>query len=874
LFADYNGTTTGRQLWTLGPGIERLGKYWEFRANGYFPVSTHEWTKTVWADQVGDFSFRHATGNEMLDAQFIFHEEAGAGTDAEIGARLFKVGGVITKLYANGYYFAMHNHEDVVGGGGRLTFQKTRAVKFSINDSYDNFQHNRFTLGVEASLYDLFSSDRNKPINEDDLQPRLNDPIERDFAVIGSGASAVTGEQREVTPPSPETLSDYYFDAARPAGDLGTGTAEDPFNNIDQYNQAKIDWINQDSTSKGFNQANIYFKGFDNRTYTDKGQPISLSTGQWLFGTDTSYQYPAAGDNRPIIEGQLILNGNNHIDSFIFLNKQSPSTIFGTYNQGLIVNPGKTDILFNNVQIGSSADDNQINYATGIDIGGSSIVNVTNSTVFAYRSSNNIVTSGEIQATGIHMGNNSTLTVDNTIIDAQADAIKTALVALTENGVAYGIHADGQYDTITIQNGSKISAAGTQDFTTLDASSSFGGNGYGVLLGKNLVTAADTIQHNSVTINSSTITGSGSTAGSKDPAPTVGDHSGNGYGLVLGENSTTPKLAANLSIHDNNVNINASSLEGTGTIQLPGELGNGTDIGDGNGYGALVGYGYAYTNNPLNPLSIYNNAIAISASTLTGSGTGPEKSSSPIIYSNNGYGLLLGAGYIQVQGKGMSIDNNTINIANSSKLTGSGSEAASAVVVSKNSNDGYGLLLGYGFTNPGTSLATIGEKGKNTINVLSGSILTGTGTAQAPIPNNPNGGYGYGLLVGFGNPIAAPVTDSAAFLVANNQVTISNAKIYGNSLGKTGYAYGVAIGLLGNPNTLNGGAKGNSLSVSDSTITLDSNNRDAYGIWMNLKALNSNSLTYLIPANFITRDAGSLLGNKVSGLDNTPTLWT
>jgi hypothetical protein len=457
IFADYNGTSIGKQVWTLGPGVERLGKYWEFRANGYFPVGTHSWTQTYWADEVGDYSYRHATGYEMYDAKFIFHEEAAAGGDAEIGARLFKLGGVITKIYANGYYFDMHKHQDVLGGGGRLTFQKTRAVKFSVNDSYDNYQHNRFVLGVELSLYDLIGSDRNKPIDEDDLQPRLNDPIERDFAATGGGSSALVGgapgtpsegDHDVIIPPEPETVNDYYFDANKTT--IGNGTAEDPYNNK-QYIQDTINFINTNSAEKGFAQANLYFKGFDNRTYTDKGTTVNLYSGQWLFGLDTNYQAPATGLNRPIIEGQLKLAGNNHIDSFIFHNvQQGPK-----YNAGIVMDNAQ-HIVLNNVEIGSGMLPDNAKPRTDAD--------PTINSAVAYN-------------TGLIMANNSQIDLikDSNIFGYAPNATKAGVNG--DEGIGLDMENGG---TITRIEGSKFSGVGGDGYDDDSDNGTNAGSGYGI----------------------------------------------------------------------------------------------------------------------------------------------------------------------------------------------------------------------------------------------------------------------------------------------------------------------------------------------------------------------------------------------------------
>ncbi len=123
VLGEYSKTPDDHKVWLVSPGIESLGRTYDFRLNGYIPVSKHDWTTTKWADEAGNYDYISFQGHRMFDAKFVYHEQAGIGGDAEVGRRIFKCHGVLVKGYLDGYYFHMKNNGDILGGGGRVTIQ-------------------------------------------------------------------------------------------------------------------------------------------------------------------------------------------------------------------------------------------------------------------------------------------------------------------------------------------------------------------------------------------------------------------------------------------------------------------------------------------------------------------------------------------------------------------------------------------------------------------------------------------------------------------------------------------------------------------------------------------------------------------------------
>ena len=98
LFGDYSSIKS-HKFWVLNPGIENLGKTWDFRGNVYIPLSSKKWIEEKYFDTSGDYvSF---TGHEQYNRLYTPYREIGYGVDGEIGYHIPKAKGLAA--YLGGY---------------------------------------------------------------------------------------------------------------------------------------------------------------------------------------------------------------------------------------------------------------------------------------------------------------------------------------------------------------------------------------------------------------------------------------------------------------------------------------------------------------------------------------------------------------------------------------------------------------------------------------------------------------------------------------------------------------------------------------------------------------------------------------------------
>ena len=364
VLSDYNRTTTNHSIWLISPGIEALGRVWEFRANGYFPISKHDWSTSGWADEYGNYNYINYSGHDQYDAKLTFNEETGPGADAELGRTLFKIKNTVVTGLINGYYFHMRDNDDVRGGGASIEVRPNTYMKLSLDGSYDNYAHAEVMLGVQVSLYDLFSNG-SKVLNEQNLQRRLFEPLQRNFATLASGSDVrMTGgprDQENRKNPTP-TVSDegsiersniWFFNGSNPlpaagnvGGDVADGTYEHPYTRAD-FNQGKVKYIYDYTMANGDTNAYLYFSPGTYDAYNGT-RHLEIFPGESLWGKmggDKAFQEPATGANRSIFSGGLQLDSNTSINNLLLQNNSSVN-----FDTGIIMD-GATHVGINDSQI-------------------------------------------------------------------------------------------------------------------------------------------------------------------------------------------------------------------------------------------------------------------------------------------------------------------------------------------------------------------------------------------------------------------------------------------------------------------------------------------------------------------------------------------
>jgi hypothetical protein len=791
LLVDENHTADGHNFGDISPGIETLGERWDARINGYIPIGTKEWDTEYWAHDLGDWSNydQDSTPHTITDTQYVYHEEVGMGGDAEVGAKLFSVKRMPVKAYLDGYYFHMDDHDNMTGIGGRLTFQPTPYLTLEARYTYDNYQMNQFLAGIRINLNELDKFSQ-AGVDDANMQMRLFDQIERNVAtqITGTTAPEVGGPDKS----SPDDYNDdvvvsennwYFADSSTSTSDAsvttassatessssssGDGTHANPYSS-DDFNQAYIDQIYNETVASGdYSFMSIHLQSGNNAyviSASNGGDPV-------LDLPENTYIYGEDENfqqsEHVIIEGGMTLSNGDNLNYLQFYNDPNYQL-----DNALTVNTGASVIL-NNVIIGSADSDgnpigdaNGYYYNTGLIMDNANVI-INDSSIYAYNKDNAASTSGEVEATGIYMTNVSTLVVNNSQVKATAIELNTTV---SSSGIAYGIHADGVSstdgigDNILIENDSVINGTG-------EGGDNNSGIGYGILVGQNyyVMTTSDTVDAISghiVTVNSgSNVSGIGKDA--------VGTESSNGYGIVIGYGYAAIENASDSSVVNtyNTVNISGEDTVVSGS-------GDGINSSSGNGFGVVIGYGYGEVINSAddeeyvngNSMTLWHDTLNITDnSTVSGTGNmSNTASSTPYTYAGRGIGAVVGFGQqeVAVSGEADSSDKPTDTNFTIGYIT---------VLVEDSTINSVSANLGERETMP----------------------TDGNNESELALTN-----VGYGLLVGYGGSFNSDSNTSNYGGVEDANVDIENSTIY-TYIGEGGgmsAAAGIEVGNYGDAN--------------------------------------------------------------------------
>jgi hypothetical protein len=292
VFGDYNRSVDNQSFWFVSPGVERLGRTWDFSANGYIPVTkTHFNTGTEFADETCDSSQIHFSGHDQYDELVNTFESTGWGADAQIGAHL--PWRSIT-LSLGSYFFTLENNHDIIGATVGAQVPINNYLSVSLSEAYDNEAHNTLKAGISISLGGRHSGLN----NADDLRQRLVDPVQRQLIMVK--ASAHTGEPvstgvQDLGKTAIEMSNISFF---VPGGTTtsenisGDGTYENPYQG---FSQNTVNNANQQNNRNFYLNSGVY-----NPEYAADSTAIILNNDQ-LYGRQNNFSESAEGDNRPLI---------------------------------------------------------------------------------------------------------------------------------------------------------------------------------------------------------------------------------------------------------------------------------------------------------------------------------------------------------------------------------------------------------------------------------------------------------------------------------------------------------------------------------------------------------------------------------------------
>lgn len=465
VFADKNVSSEGKSFWYISPGIESLGNVWDFRANAYIPTSAKKkFLKRLFEDELGNFDFITFRGHQQFNHQVELFETVGTGIDAEVGRALPATSNL--RLYVGGYYFQPKQEDDIKGVETRIEYTLNSHAAFNIWDSYDNFAQNTIGIGVRVSLGGVRDCYPNSCIRS-----RMLDPVIRNLGALSTGAGVPivrhkqdTGEvlQRDniwffdgatglisadsFETPSPLRSAESSDVTARAVNvELSQGTFENPFNASD-FNQTTIDAINQVAPN-----ANLYFS--PGRYFASSGvNPISINTGQSLFGRTADYKLPAIGNLRANFLGAFIAEGRNNFESLILLKDGN------SFTNGFTIEDTQ-QVLIKNVDVGINQFNNTQNFDVGIFVDNSNNILIDHSSIYGLRTNVNPVGVSVLDSSNFHV-NHSTITASlDTILAGNLTAftIFQSNVSIFDSTINSILHVNGDNSFIRTNNAVDIS---------------------------------------------------------------------------------------------------------------------------------------------------------------------------------------------------------------------------------------------------------------------------------------------------------------------------------------------------------------------------------------------------------------------------------
>lgn len=514
-FGDYSHTSTGHDVYVLSPGVEELGKVWDARINGYFPLGDKSWESGDWADKYNDYRWNYFTGHSQYDHFYVFKEETGNGGDVEIGRKLFKSKGVLVKGYIGGYYYNMEDNDNITGGSFKLSAQPNKILTITAQDTYDGTYHNVFMVGVKIKLNEIAKMNKEDiSVDENDLSQRLVDSIDRNLIANGNGSIVPTNFSGPYDKGQGlehdnlwffEPASENEIVGAAAADSQQNGTAENPFIGFTQDN---YNAINPNIGTIDPNPLLFFAPGSYSFSSFGSEDRFALPDGWGMYGRTNDYMAPATGDDRAEFNGGLDLvyeegegTEATTLNSIRITNTGSPLD----YTDAALYAQNADNVILQNIDFESSlvgvyADKSTINF----DSGENTIVGYQTSTTDPHSADSNVSNLADITGSsnnityGIYATNSSTMNFNGGTNNVSATITSPST---TGNNFTYGVYASNS-STVNLNSGTNNISA-----STISASNNGNDYTYGIYTdasainfynGANNVSAATTSASNTV----------------------------------------------------------------------------------------------------------------------------------------------------------------------------------------------------------------------------------------------------------------------------------------------------------------------------------------------------------------------------------------
>ncbi len=372
--------STSKMFQQVGLSFEGLINQYEFRSNVYLPVTSTQSSNTISNAQI--------VGNQLLYSRSIVAGTALRGVDAEVGYSLPVLDRHIVRAFVGGYHFEGGGTGGVNGFRARVEGVINNTVTAQAMYTHDKLYGDNLMVGV--SMQFPFGSDhpstgwvRNTP------SPFRF--VERNYNVIVAQSQSNAANQVAIDPATgnPYVVEQVYAPATPgPGGGTPDGTTGNPFSTVAAAQSAGGNLIIVQSGSV-------------------LTQPITLASGQHLFGQGNSNEYvpTTAGGNVPIptlllAAGQssatpVIQNVSGNAVTLASNTEVAGFNITGSTGDGIVGN-GVSGVSLHDLAFSSIGGDaiNLTNSSGSVVLGNIDVLSATGNGIVFNGGTANITTSG------------------------------------------------------------------------------------------------------------------------------------------------------------------------------------------------------------------------------------------------------------------------------------------------------------------------------------------------------------------------------------------------------------------------------------------------------------------------------------------------
>ncbi len=389
----------------FGVGFESLGRYLDYRANGYFPIEAS--TTKLGTAITGPARFYT---NYMFLNRFNRYETVYTGFDLEMGGPLPFTGKYGLNAYVGTYFFVGRDVGNVNGVSARLQGQINEDWTVGAQVTHDSVFETNAQMQITLTIPDGAPSRWLRPLS---VRDRLTAPVVRNYRVVTNDHTEWNPEVA-INPVNNQPFFVVFVDPNKTAG-TGTGTFEDPYSQISQFDDLAL------AQKSGINY--IIVSPRDDNTSIQLDTGVTLLSNQHLLSTSVQSTFTA-------LQGTFDLPGFVEDAELPVLSNIPPSNVVTFANGATNVEVGGFEIVGSPFGRGIVGTNNsQVNIHDNIIRDGLTGISLTNlsGTAAAGRASifanNQILNNGQVGLqiagrNGLEIINNpGTGTLDLAIVD-------------------------------------------------------------------------------------------------------------------------------------------------------------------------------------------------------------------------------------------------------------------------------------------------------------------------------------------------------------------------------------------------------------------------------------------------------------------------